>query len=41
MSTVMEKASEPFGLEHDVVDEAMFDPTAARFREGTWSCRRR
>ena len=33
MSTVMEKASEPFGLEHDVVDEATLERTAARFRE--------
>ena len=33
MSTVVEKASEPFGLEHDVVDEATLERTAARFRE--------
>ena len=33
MSTVMEKTSEPFGLEHDVVDEATLERTAARFRE--------
>jgi cysteine synthase len=33
MSTLIEKASEPFGLEHDVVDEATLERTAARFRE--------
>ena len=33
MSALAEKTSEPFGLEHDIVDVATLERTAARFRE--------